>query len=382
MKYLRLFVFMATALLLFTECKKKASFEDLVSINDADQAQEVAFEDMATNIRIVPLISDEPIDGISSIKCYGSTTLCRSLSDIIYVFEDGKQIAKVDKMGRGHGEYTLITDYIYSPNNKVLSIIDAFTTIHKYSVPDMKYLGSVSLDGVAMSMAEHDDSTLLCRMVPSNVDKTAICFVSSNTGQVRGIHRDISGFSMLLSADMSYYNPDYRYLAETGSVCSVLEIPADIDQKEKTILHCEFGDNGIPAEFDTINEESSNNIAMRLIEVLTEKRESLITSMSFPVVNSDYVSFWYDNMLRSKTTYCRVSNDGVEKYSGFKAKGTNKSITPNTMSNSDYVTIVQGLPETIFEEGSDERSEFSSQLENAMKAQAFNNPVLVFYKIK
>ena len=187
---------------------------------------------------------------------------------------------------------------------------------------------------------------------------------------------------MLLSADMSYYNPDYRYLAETGSVCSILEIPADINQEEKTILHCEFGDNGIPAEFDTINEESSNNIVMRLIDVLTEKRESLITSMSFPVVNSDYVSFWYDNMLRSKTTYCRVSNDGVEKYSGFKAKGTNKSITPNTMSNSDYVTIVQGLPETIFEEGSDERSEFSSQLENAMKAQAFNNPVLVFYKIK
>ena len=382
MKYLRLFVCITATVLLFTECKKKASFEDLVSIKDADQAQEVAFEDMATNIRIVPLISDEPIDGVNSIKCYGSTTICRSINDIIYVFEDGKQIVKFDKKGRGHGEYTFIADYLYSPDNKVLSIIDAFTTIHKYSVPDMKYLGSVSLDGVTMSMAEHDDSTLLCRMVPNNTDKTAICFVSSNTGKVRRIHKDISTFSMILSSDMSYYNPDYRFLAETGSVCSVLEIPADIDQEEKTILHCEFGDNGIPAEFDTIKEESSNDIAMRLIEVLTEKRESLITSMSFPVVNSDYVSFWYDNMLKSITTYCRVSNDGVEKYSGFKAKGTNKSITPNTMSNSDYVTIIQGLPETIFEEGSDERSEFSSQLENAMKAQAFNNPVLVFYKIK
>ena len=373
---------MTACVMLFTECKKNASFDNLVSIKDADVSEEVAFEDIATNIRIVPLISDEPIDGVNSIKCYGSTTICRSINDIIYVFEDGKQIVKFDKKGRGHGEYTFIADYLYSPDNKVLSIIDAFTTIHKYSVPDMKYLGSVSLDGVAMSMAEHDDSTLLCRMVPSNVDKTAICFVSSNTGQVRGIHRDISGFSMILSADMSYYNPNYRFLAETGSVCSVLEIPADIDQEEKTILHCEFGDYGIPAEFDTINEESSNNIVMKLIDVLTEKRESLITSMSFPVVNSDYVSFWYDNMLRSKTTYCRVSNDGVEKYSGFKAKGTNKSITPNTMSNSDYVTIVQGLPETIFEEGSHERSEFSSQLENTMKAQAFNNPVLVYYNIK
>ena len=113
MKYLRLFVFMATALLLFTECKKKASFEDLVSIKDADQAQEVAFEDMATNIRIVPLVSDAPIDGVNSIKCYGSTTICRSINDIIYVFEDGKQIVKFDKKGRGHGEYTFIADYLY-----------------------------------------------------------------------------------------------------------------------------------------------------------------------------------------------------------------------------------------------------------------------------
>ena len=87
-------------------------------------------------------------------------------------------------------------------------------------------------------------------------------------------------------------------------------------------------------------------------------------------------------MLRSRTTYCRVSKDGVEKYSGFKAKGTNKSITPNTMSKSDYVTIVQGLPETLFDEESHERSEFSSRLENTMKAQAFNNPVLVYYNIK
>jgi hypothetical protein len=51
------------------------------------------------------------------------------------------------------------------------------------------------------------------------------------------------------------------------------------------------------------------------------------------------------------------------------------------MSKSDYVTIVQGLPETLFDE-SDERSEFSAQLEKTMKAQAFNNPVLVYYNIK
>ena len=189
---------MTAIAMLFTECKKKASFEDLVSIKNADQAQEVTFEDMATNIRIVPLVSDEPIDGLSNMKCYGSTTIYYSVNGFIYVFEDGKQVAKLDKKGRGRGEYTLITDYVYSPSSKVLSIIDAFTTIHKYSVPEMQYLASVSIDGMAMSMAEHDDSTLLCRMVPKDVEKTAICFVSSNTGRVRKIHKDSE-----LSCDLS-----------------------------------------------------------------------------------------------------------------------------------------------------------------------------------
>ena len=47
----------------------------------------------------------------------------------------------------------------------------------------------------------------------------------------------------------------------------------------------------------------------------------------------------------------------------------------------EYVALIEGMPETLFDE-TDERSEFSAKLENTMKAQAFNNPVLVYYNIK
>ena len=70
MKHLRLFVCMTAIAMLFTECKKTASFENYISIADPDDSQEVAFEDVATDIRIVPLISDEPVGGCSGIKCY------------------------------------------------------------------------------------------------------------------------------------------------------------------------------------------------------------------------------------------------------------------------------------------------------------------------
>ena len=70
------------------------------------------------------------------------------------------------------------------------------------------------------------------------------------------------------------------------------------------------------------------------------------------------------------------------RYCGFKASGTKTGLfATGVTEKGQYVTLVEGLPETLFDE-SDERSEFSVQLENTMKAQAFNNPVLVFYNVK
>ena len=52
---------MTAIAMLFTECKKTASFENYISIADPDDSQEVAFEDVATDVRIVPLISMSPL---------------------------------------------------------------------------------------------------------------------------------------------------------------------------------------------------------------------------------------------------------------------------------------------------------------------------------
>ena len=67
MNKLSLIVCTVLSIALFTGCKKEmAVHEGVVSITDPTKSMEVAFEDVATNIRIVPLISDEPIDQLSS----------------------------------------------------------------------------------------------------------------------------------------------------------------------------------------------------------------------------------------------------------------------------------------------------------------------------
>ena len=105
-----------------------------------------------------------------------------------------------------------------------------------------------------------------------------------------------------------------------------------------------------------------------------------------PLLNPLY--FGYNNSkgftykVKVRMVYNFNDNNEMVRYSGFKASGTKKGLFPKGVTEKgEYVTLIEGLPELLFDE-SDERSEFSSRLESTMKAQAFNNPVLVFYNIK
>ncbi len=377
---------MTACVMLFTECKKNASFEKFVSIADPDNSEVVAFEDVTTDVRIVPLISDEPIGGCTGIKCYGSTVLVRAdQGQSLFIFEDGKQIAHLCKVGRGRGEYTRIGDFVYSPKNKLLYIKGSagVNTVLVYSVPDLQFLRSFD-GGDFSAFAEHDDSTLICRMTNEADQKFADYFVSAKTGQKLGMVKEVGLMSLMYNTEMNYYTPEHRILLETGSVNTISEVPARIGEKERIICKFDFGDKSIPDKYDSISsEEAMYSMLMEFTQSALSYSE-VILNINQAVATQGSVSFWYSSLAKpTDATYCRINDNGeMVRYCGFKASGTKKGLSPNSVTEKgQYVTLVEGLPETLFDE-SDERSEFSAKLENTMKAQAFNNPVLVFYNVK
>ena len=377
----KLLVCMTAGVMLFTECKKSSSVHDgILTINDANNCQEVAFEDVATNIRIVPLISDEPLGCSTQIKCYGSTALIVS-SDLytLYFFEDGKLTAKLSKPGRGRGEYNFISDFVYSPERKIVYVLNS-SRILKYSVPEMEYLGMIEHPNM-IKFAEHDDSTLICYMT-SPEEKPGIYFINTENGQVSGKLKDVSGLSFLMSTEMSYYTPDHRILAQTSCINTVSEVSADTDKGEEIILTFDFGKDGMPAKFDSIDENVDMDFMMELGQYLNDHRETIVTEVSKLMADDQSISFWYHSGLVGYNHYCRITDGQVVTYKGFQASGTKGFILPSGLTDGgQYVTLIDQLPETVFE-GSQERSAFSSQLEETMKAQAFNNPVLRYYNIK
>lgn len=380
-------VCMTATVMLFTECKKTASFENFVSITDCDQAQKVAFEDVATDIRIVPLISDEPVGGCSCVKCYGSMVLVLAdQAKSLYIFEDGKQIAHLCKVGRGRGEYTLIGDFVYSPKNKLLYIKGAAGINHVlvYSFPDLQFLRSFD-GGDFTAFAEHDDSTLICRMAYEEDCKYADYFVSTKTGEKLGFVKEVGLTSLMYNTEMNYYTPEHRILLETGSVNTISEIPAKIGEKERIIRKFDFGDKSISSKYDSINlEDDLNSLLTDFMQSILTNSETIL-NINKAVATEGSVSFWYSSLVKGKdATYCRINdNDEMVRYCGFKASGTKTGLFATTVTEKgEYVALVEGLPETLFDEESDERSEFSAKLEKTMKAQAFNNPVLIYYNIK
>lgn len=379
MKLFRLFVCMTAGVMLFSECKKGNTVNDgILSINNSSESQEVEFEDVATDIRILPLISDEPLDGCNRVQCYGSTAFVRSNGGgCIYIFEDGKQIAKLDKIGRGPGEYNRIENFVYSPSTNILYIQNGYSSIIKYSFPELEYIGSFEIPNV-FGCAEHDDSTLICRMEYEGVNGDY--FVNSRNGQVRAMHKKVGGF-FVMNDDMGYYSPNHRILSEIGSLNTISEVQAKIDDEEKIILKYNFGKDGWPESLDSIDMNDINAF-LEVGQQLSDRQETIISETRFAVPTDESISFWYKVGLIGGYRYFRLTGDEMVKYSGFKATGTINGITPTGLTDDGtYVHIFEGMPESIFDD-SGKRSEFTSQLEKAMKSQAFNNPVLVFYKIK
>ena len=350
---------------------------DVVVIDD-DDAVEVAFEDVATNIKIVPLISDEPMDGCNRIQCYGSTAFVRSNGGAcIYIFEDGKQIAKLNKVGRGRGEYSHIENFAYSPSTKILYVQSGFNSIIKYSVPDLEFLGSFEIRTI-YAMAEHDDSTLMCRMEYEGVNGDY--FVDSRTGKVRAMHKKLGGF-FVMNDDLGYYSPDHRILSEIASLNTISEVQAKIGDEEKIILQYNFGKDSWPTAIDSVDMNDINSF-LEIGQQISDRQESIISEIRFTVPTEGSISFFYRVGLMGTYQYFRLSGNEKIQYSGFKATGTINGILPTGLTDKGtYVHIFEGLPESVFDDSSN-RSSFTTELEKAMKAQAFNNPVLVFYNIK
>ena len=366
-------------LLLMLNCKQQDP--NVVIIND-DDALEVNIEDVATDIRVVPLKSEELINGWKNMWSYNDNELFIQdrYGKIIYYFYDNVLRGKLDAVGRGPGEYTAIEWFAYSPEEKMIYITQ-YTRglVMKYSVPDMKFCGKIQVNGRIGNLSINDDKTLLMAYLDDSLSQYSLQLVDNISG-------DTLNKVMMLNPRQYYstaksMRPDSKLLSIWGGVNSIGLVSNK--NEFKVLFKYSFGEKGIPSRIYDYDVADSDGTTDFVTYVLSDEGKLSLNGCFFPKKESDGISFWYNRAITRDTLYCyyRKTIDSVTHYKGFKVPGLKTPLFPECSTESGYVSILEGTPDRYID-STKVASPLAKLILDAMREQKDNNPVVVYYNIK
>ena len=104
--------------------------DDVDVILAADVIDVADLTEIAYDFRVHRLESDGPIEGIGGIKTWGDVMFARdNNSQKVLRFDNYKLTAVLNKMGRGPGEYTYVSDFTYDEAGNILSLENDSTLV-------------------------------------------------------------------------------------------------------------------------------------------------------------------------------------------------------------------------------------------------------------
>ena len=351
---------------------------DLV-VNDED-AVEVSFDDVATNIKVIPLESEEPIGSIRSVICYDDELIALDNDQkTVYYFKDGVLVSKMNHEGRGRGEYIEIRRYGYSPSRKVIYVL-ADDKILWYSVPKMSYCGNTPINKQVNFFTLHDDNQFFATLYHEGKYVTAL--IDIETGKVNKVLGEISMHNAEESdLTMASYSPFNHYYALSDHDNSIFEVTSHNDAK--MVLQYNFGNKSIPAKYMSYDPLNLQPLA-DFFEYMSQEGKTRLQGNVFLKINDSGISFWYNYSVGSKGIkyYYRFNkkDNTSTNLKGFYTKGLNRPITPFAVSNNGYITVFQGDPGWF--KTDETPSTTAKSILHELENQKNNNPVLLFYDIK
>lgn len=374
------FVVLSVSVLMLCNCKQKKQYGDVIIIDDAD-AVEVNFEEVAKNVRVVPIISDTVIGSCSKIMSYGNETfmLDRNSRNIYYI-EDSLHISTLSHQGNGPGEYNMISYFNYSPINKILYVYsNPDSKVYWYKVPEMTYCGFTPLTGLVSNISIHDESSLLVVRSDDKMSSTWIQLIDIPSGSVIKNLRRIGGFAYSEN-DMVSYRPSNKVYSIAGYIDSLCVISED--NAFDVQLEYSFGEKNFPE--DLIDYEIfDNNTFIEFLQYLNgPDGQDKLCGNYYPIISDKGISFWYHKAMSSfnQLNFFRINGKVVENWTGFMIPGINRQIVPKGITDSGYIYVFEGYADSYLD-SEVVSSPLAKKILDAMKSQNDNNQVLLFFEI-
>jgi len=376
MKARRCFVAVVSVLcFLFYSC-------DGTNVVNVDNVDIVDLNDIRSEIQILPIKCDVPMDEIDHVMAYDDYIfLLGSSWKSIYCVQKDTVISILDAAGRGRGEYSYINDFAYSQDEHILYVL-ADKKLMRYSVPEMDFIGSADASFTSSTMLFLNPDVILtnCSFYVENGKDVygGICRVSSKTGEVleRCYDLDFMAKKMLMSWDM---------LPMQGGII--------FPESSLTLNRIMFFDTskGVANELFSYSFNSNWKVPKRLVRL--EKKDRILYAMEahneprrlegghFPSLNDSTLVFW---CFPIEGNYGRrvavIVRDGKVTCRSYTVDGKDFFVSPSFLQNGYCVDII--TPDLFEDVDETSLSPFAAELKRVVDAQPFDNPVFLYFKVE
>ena len=152
---------LSVIILSVTSCFNKKAIDtshDLITIDvpiQADQSTQlprISELFQVTNVILSSSSIENLVGTIYEIELCGDTLFILSDDALLLFKTDGQFITRIDKQGRGHGEYVNITGFEIDQKNNIILIFDRSTGILRFSM-DGKFIDKVQIKGMPLEFA-------------------------------------------------------------------------------------------------------------------------------------------------------------------------------------------------------------------------------------
>lgn len=366
-----------------------------VVLIDPDKAVEAVLEDVACDIRIIPLKSDKPIPGISIFFFQDDYFFGISQSEdvnggpgfkYICVFDyDGNCLGTINRFGRGHDEYLGLKNFIYFKDEHLLTLYDSdYTNPKSYSfrLPGLEYLGSkhsYPMIGFEKSVHMGDGRTLIAPD-HGDLEERGIAMAKFLPDTVMPVV-DYGQFSENRISPTfynhqftSYKNPLIGLFGYNNEIYSI-----DDNDSLKLEFSFTFADKGLPKQYADDPTHWSPYV-FELPQYLEDGSQILYY---YPVKNGNLLSFiysqdQYENIKGFMHFYVTDGSKSVQ-YSELRIPGLIFELEPYGVNGTSYVFQMTSAPQI---DESVPMSGLGQQILDAFKAQNEDNPILLQFRFK
>lgn len=376
----KLFICLATIVAVNYACSPKYEKEGVII--DGDKAIDVQFEDVATNVSVFPLVGDNPIEDFVKVEMYGNEMLgMNSTQQRVYYFKNNVLEGVLNAVGRGRGEYMTLGEMLYDQDQHILYVthLNDRTEILKYSVPDMKYIGTLHAPLSIGSMRLYDSKTFLIS-TKDEQQQCGIFLFDIVSEKILQEVCELTSYQYEQSLNvLSSFNKKNHLISLFGTTNRLCNFSYNSDSLE---ILFSFNYGATAADYVYQAPTKSAQDANKLARYLNENAGTY-ANFYFPRKLKNGVSFWYSTLQRRKKNYryYRIEKDTEINYKGFHIKGLNTLIYPSCICEQGYATIIQGPVDKIMVP-EEEESPLAKKILETMNSQNDSNPIIVYYDIK